>query len=41
MDLFIVPMTAVHSKLVGDSPIAAYSAVFIALKSEWSAGVTF
>lgn len=41
VDLFIIAMTAVHSRLVGDGPTAAYNAVFIPLKSEWSAGVAF
>jgi hypothetical protein len=41
VDLFIVTMTAVHSRLVGDSFTAAYNAVFIPLKCEWPAGINF
>jgi hypothetical protein len=39
--LFNVAMTAVHSRLAGDSLAAVYNAVFIPLKSEWPAGVVF
>jgi len=41
VDLFIVTMTAVHSRLAGDSFTAVYNAVFIPVKSEWPSGVTF
>ena len=41
VDLFIVSMTAVHSRLAGDSFTAAYKAVFIPVKSDWPSGVTF
>jgi hypothetical protein len=41
VDLLLLAMTAMNSWLVGDSVTAAYNVVFIPLKSEWPAGVTF